>query len=73
MVIAFLPYPTGVYGTHSSDEVAQVFYAMSVSAAGFVAAFMWIIALRQPALFHDDVEMEEAREARIYSGLPRQS
>jgi len=71
MVIAFLPYPTGVYGTHSSDEVAQVFYAISVSAAGFLPAFMWVIALRQPALFHDDVEMEEARHsARISFLMP---
>lgn len=60
LVIAFLPYPTGVYGTHSSDEVAQIFYAVSVALAGYLAAFMWVIAMRQPALFHDDVDMREA-------------
>lgn len=71
MVIAFLPYPTGVYGTHSNNEVAQVFYAVSVSTAGFLAAFMWLIAIRQPALFHDDVEMPEARHStRIAFVMP---
>ena len=60
LVIAFLPYPTGVYGTHPSDEVAQIFYAVSVALAGYLAAFMWVIVMRQPALFHDDVDMKEA-------------
>jgi len=63
MVIAFLPYPTGVYGTHGNDVTAQVFYAASVAIAGFLAAFMWIIAIRQPALFHDEVDMQEARHS----------
>ncbi|MHB8792388.1 MAG: TMEM175 family protein [Thermoleophilia bacterium] len=67
LVIAFLPYPTGVYGTHSTDETAQIFYALSVGMAGYMAAFMWVIALRQPGLFHDDVEMKEARHSTLVS------
>ncbi|MHB9111451.1 MAG: TMEM175 family protein [Thermoleophilia bacterium] len=63
LVVAFLPYPTGVYGTHPDDEVAQILYAVSVALAGFLAAYMWIIPMRQPALFHDDVDMDEARHS----------
>lgn len=69
MVIAFLPYPTGVYGTHGADETAQVFYAASVAIAGFLAAFMWLIAIRQPELFHDEVDMQEARHSTRISFL----
>lgn len=71
MVVAFLPYPTGVYGTHPDDEVAQIFYAVTISLAGFLAAFMWVIAIRQPALFHDDVQADEARHStRISFVMP---
>ncbi|MDO8735966.1 MAG: TMEM175 family protein [Thermoleophilia bacterium] len=71
LIVAFLPYPTGVYGTHSSDETAQIFYAVSVAIAGYAAAMMWLIAIRQPDLFHEDVEMEEARHsARVSFVMP---
>lgn len=63
LVIAFLPFPTGVYGTHSGDEVAQVFYAAVISLAGFLAALMWLVVLRQPALLHDDIDEQEVRHS----------
>lgn len=63
LVIAFLPFPTGVYGTHSSDEIAQVFYAAAISAAGFLSALMWVEALRQPDVLHEGIDLQEARHS----------
>ncbi|MFA6001996.1 MAG: hypothetical protein WC828_07795, partial [Thermoleophilia bacterium] len=63
LVIAFLPFPTGVYGTHPGDEVAQVFYAAAISLAGYLAAFMWLVVLRQPSLLHDDIDEQEVRHS----------
>ncbi|MFA5810076.1 MAG: TMEM175 family protein [Thermoleophilia bacterium] len=63
LVIAFLPFPTGVYGTHSGDEVAQVFYAVVISMAGYLSAFMWLVVLRQPVLLHDDIDEQEVRHS----------
>ncbi len=40
--VAFLPYPTAVMGTHSSDVTATVFYAIAISLTGLSsAALTW--------------------------------
>ncbi|MHB8857971.1 MAG: hypothetical protein ACYC6Z_00600 [Thermoleophilia bacterium] len=62
-VIAFLPFPTAVYGTHFSDGVAQMLYAGAVCTAGYLASMMWVWTLRTPALLHKGIDLGEVRHS----------
>ncbi|MCL4474421.1 MAG: TMEM175 family protein [Actinobacteria bacterium] len=67
MVIAFLPFPTAVYGTHFSDEVAQILYAGAVCTAGYLASLMWVWTLRTPSLLHKGIDLGEVRHSLYVS------
>ncbi|MHB1362051.1 MAG: TMEM175 family protein [Thermoleophilia bacterium] len=69
LVIAFLPFPTAVYGTHFSDEVAQMLYAGTVGAAGYIAALMWVWTLRKPELLHKGIDLDEVRHSFYVSTI----
>lgn len=47
-LIAFLPFPSSVYGDHSETEAAVVFFALSMGVIGVVDALMlWYAARRE--------------------------
>ena len=69
LVIAFLPFPTAVYGTHSSDEVAQVLYAGTIAVAGYISALMWLWTLRRPQLMHEGIDLDEVRHSLFISTI----
>lgn len=57
--VAFLPFPTGVYGTHSASVIATVFYALSISLTGFIFSILWWHVIKNRSLVKEGIGEEE--------------
>ncbi|MEX0832292.1 MAG: TMEM175 family protein [Actinomycetota bacterium] len=69
--IIFLPFATELIGVHSDDRVAVVVYGASLSAAGFVSAFMWFYASHNYHLIdREDISPEGIHRATVRIMIP---
>jgi len=53
--IAFLPYPTAVLRQSGDQQIAVIFYAISIAFTGLLLAFLWIYASRGHRLIDENM------------------
>jgi uncharacterized membrane protein len=61
LTITFIPFPTAIYGTHSSDKLALILYASTIAIAGYISYLMCVYAMKHPELLEEDVKAEELK------------
>lgn len=66
MSVAFIPFPTAVI-SENGNRTATIFYALSVSAVGFLSAFLWIYASWKHRLVVADMHPSLARRGLFVS------
>ncbi|MBU1118807.1 DUF1211 domain-containing protein [Patescibacteria group bacterium] len=54
--ITFLPFPTDLYGTHSSSRFALVLYALSITLVALINFFLWFYVYKHPKMLQDHVD-----------------
>jgi uncharacterized membrane protein len=67
MLVAFLPFPTAVVGTHAGSPAATVFYATSVILAAMASAAYWWYASGRAGLLRADARRAQVRAMRARS------
>lgn len=65
MVIAFLPFSTGLFDRFPDDPLAIIIYAGSLALARLMLTAVWWYASADPALIHDGVSPGEIRLYRL--------
>lgn len=65
MVIASLPFSTGLFDSYPTASLAIVIYAGSLAAARLVLTAIWWYASADPALIHEGVSPRQIRFHRI--------
>lgn len=65
MVIAFIPFSTGLFDRYSNDPFAIVVYAGSLALARLMLTAVWWYASADPALIHEGVSPGEIRFHRL--------
>lgn len=68
MVIAFIPFSTGLFDRYSDDPFAIVVYAGSLALARLMLTAVWWYASADPALIHEGISPREIRFHR-FNGL----
>lgn len=61
MTVAFLPFPTGVFGEHEGNRAAVVFYAAALSATGLASALLWHYVSSGRRLLDDELSDAQLR------------
>lgn len=64
MVVAFIPFPTGLIGDYYGNRVALVFYAGILTLTGLASTVLWWYVTRDGSLLKEGVDLEKARERR---------
>jgi uncharacterized membrane protein len=59
LLIAFLPYPTGVYGAYSTSPIAVAFYALSIALTGYMYSMLWLYAVKNRAFVKEEASDKE--------------
>ena len=70
MVVAFIPFPTGLMSTHFTDRVPQMFYAFTLLVAGLCQYRLVKRTLRPPYLYDDVTTDDVAVATRRSLGMP---